>query len=303
MIFEGDKGVIDAIKEKKQLRDAGQAHEHINVMCIVDGGLMKGVYGVGAGLAFSEAGYYDIFDTIVGISAGAPSAAYFLAQQAEIGGSLIYEECCSKKFMNFWRFNNMLDTQYIVDTIFNKEEKKLDVESVLRYKKRLRIGLADYETAECTLLQPETAHELRESMRASMSMPGLVKQKIFIRGRRYLDGASAVPHPLEVALQTIPATHVLIFTNQDKDTTDIPWLEKLLNKTILRLRFSPALLKAVNNRRIARHSFVEKILHGYTDMPVCLIWGDGSIGSFERDPQKVKAVVEKSRQWWKKLLT
>jgi len=45
MIFEGDKGVIDAIKEKKRLMEAGEAHGHIRPLLIIGGGLMRGVFG------------------------------------------------------------------------------------------------------------------------------------------------------------------------------------------------------------------------------------------------------------------
>ena len=51
MIFEGEHSVIQAIKEKKQLMDEGLPHDHIKPMLFFDGGLMKGTYGVGAGLA------------------------------------------------------------------------------------------------------------------------------------------------------------------------------------------------------------------------------------------------------------
>ena len=87
MIFEGDSSVIEAIKEKKRLRDSGQPHAHIKPMLFIDGGLMKGAYGVGAGLAMEELGYFDVFTSAVGVSSGAPSAAYFIAGDTKRGAS------------------------------------------------------------------------------------------------------------------------------------------------------------------------------------------------------------------------
>ena len=110
MIFEGDNSVIEAIKEKKRLMKAGEAHEHIKPLLFYDGGLMKGAYGVGAGLAMEELGLNHAFTSVVGVSSGAPSAAYFISGDTKRGASLVWEECCSRRFINVWRFWNQVDT-------------------------------------------------------------------------------------------------------------------------------------------------------------------------------------------------
>lgn len=77
MILEGDTSVIKAIKEKKRLLDTDAPHEHIRPLLVICGGLMRGVYGGGAVTALSDQGYGEVFDDIIGLSTGAPTAAYF----------------------------------------------------------------------------------------------------------------------------------------------------------------------------------------------------------------------------------
>lgn len=80
MILEGNNSVIQAIKEKKRLMDAGEAHDHIQPLFIIDGGLMKGVYGTGAVIAIDELGYTTCFSAVAGVSSGAVAAAYLLSE-------------------------------------------------------------------------------------------------------------------------------------------------------------------------------------------------------------------------------
>jgi len=102
-------------------------------------------------------------------------------------------------------------------------------------------------------------------------------------------------------LNSIDYTHAIVFTNQEKDTPDIPFVEKIMNHIILRFRYSESLVNAANNRRIARHKFIEsKLKEG---APICFVWGDNSIDSKEFESEKVKAVVNNWYKKWYELLT
>ena len=72
MIFEGDKSVIAVIKEKKRLMEEGEPHEHLRPLLFIDGGLMKGAYGIGASLALEELGLDHVFSYVV------PNGAYYI---------------------------------------------------------------------------------------------------------------------------------------------------------------------------------------------------------------------------------
>jgi len=177
MLIEGDASVIDAIKTKKKLLDAGEDSSHINILCVVDGGLMKGAYSTGVGIAFEELGYTNVFDTVVGVSSGAPSAAYFVAGEVWKGSSLIYEECCSRELVNWQRFWSPLNTSVIIDAM-RTGRKRLTWDSVKNSNTKLLIGVAKCEDGSPLLIHSNNLSLLLDSIDASISMPTLTTSKI-----------------------------------------------------------------------------------------------------------------------------
>lgn len=302
MIFEGDMGVIDAIKEKKRLMDAGEAHEHIRPMLFIDGGLMKGTYGVGASLALEELGYKDVFTSLVGVSSGAPSAAYFLSGDVATGASLVWEECCSRKFINAWRFWNQVNTFYFSAVLRGVTGKGLKTEKVFASATELFIAVADFKTGKPELLKPSNGEELLTAIQASILMPNISSDTVKFNDIRYADGGFTRPHALKKALEEIDATHILVITNQDKTITTLPKLERFLNHTLFRHRMPKPLRFAAHERKRERMKVIEEMESGL-HMPYALVWGNHSIRSMERNPEVAKSVIEKSKQWWLKLLT
>jgi predicted acylesterase/phospholipase RssA len=69
---------------------------------VVQGGGMRGVYSMAALAALSEAGHRDAFDVIVGSSAGAINAAYFLAGQADEAVDLYVDQLSNRNFVSNW---------------------------------------------------------------------------------------------------------------------------------------------------------------------------------------------------------
>jgi len=302
MIFEGDKSVIEAIKEKKHLMDADKEHGHIKPLLVIDGGLMKGAYSVGAGTVFEELGYTDVFTNVVGVSSGAPMAAYMLAGQVRDSCSVLWEEFTSRKFINMWRFWNQVHTFYAAAVLRGVTGKGIDTDKVFAAPADIYIGVANFETGEPKLLRPTTGEDLLQAIQASILMPNVSNDKVMFENIRYADGGFTKPHILRSATDEIEATHVLVLTNQDQTVSSIPFLERFLNSTLFRLRMPPALRFAAHERRRERHKVLKDMKDNYTH-PYALVWGNRSIKSMERDPQKVKQVVEASRQWWLELLS
>lgn len=301
MIFEGDQSVIEAIKEKKRLKDAGAPHAHIKPLLVIDGGLMKGAYGVGAGLALEESGYSTAFSNVVGISSGAPSAAYLVAGEVYIGAGLVWDECCSKAFINKWRVWNQVNTNHLIDAVRGATGKGLDTEKVFAAPTELYIGVSNFSTGEPSLLKPQDGEGLFQAIQASILMPNVSTDKVTIDDIRYVDGGFTRPHILKKAIDEIEATHVLVITNQDYTATTIPRLERFLNHTLFRWRMPKPLRFAAHERRKERMKAIAYLEKEY-GKPYALVWGDHSIKSTEQDPYKVRAVIEKSRTWWKELL-
>ena len=297
MILEGDTSVVEAIKEKKRLMDAGKPHDHLKILMICDGGLIKGAYSVGVGLALEELGYTDVFTDLVGVSSGAPSVAYFLGGNIYQGGTLIYDECCSSRFLNRRRFWAPVDTNYIIDVLKGVTNKPLRMKEIFDSPTKLHIGVSDFKTAKPKLLCPQSEDELLESIRASILLPSVAKGKVYLAGRRYFDGGVSYPHVIHEAVATIDFTHVLILTSQNYKEENVSMFEKLLCSTIFRHRISRRGLFAFNNRRRARREALDALQNDIT-VTALLVWGDGSIQGVERDSAKVKEVVERYKKSW-----
>lgn len=300
MIFEGDKSVIDAIKEKKRLVDAGEEYGHIKPLLFVDGGLMKGVYSAGAVVALEELGYSETFTTAVGVSSGAPTLAYFLAKSAHVGVTIYSEEVCDRKFINPRRFWRPLETDYFTEVLRGVTGKKLNVEAILKSKTEFYSAVANFETGEPELITSKSKEGLLSSIQASILMPNISNEIVRINDIRYVDGGFTRPHALQKVLEVCDFTHLLVITNQNKTITTIPWLERFLDRTLYRHRMPAPLRFAAHERKRERMKVLETLKQA--DTPHAVIWGDHSIDSLEFDVKKVLQVVEASRQWWTALL-
>tara|TARA_B100000508_G_C11464958_1_gene281244 strand:- start:5644 stop:6552 length:909 start_codon:yes stop_codon:yes gene_type:complete len=301
MIFEGEMSVIEAIKEKKRLMDSAQPHGYIRPLLVIDGGLMKGAYSVGTGMALEDLGYTDVFSNIVGVSSGAPMAAYFVSKQVKECASTLWEEFASRKFINMWRIWNQVNTFYGAAVLRGVTGKGIDTDKVFSSKTNIYIGVANFKTGEPKLLQPKTGEELLQSIQASILMPNVSNDIVHFDDIRYADGGFTKPHILRLAVDEIDATHVLILTNQDQTVSTIPLFERFLNHTLFRWRMPPALRFAAHERRKERHKVLADMEKNY-DKPYALVWGNHSIKSMERDPKRVREVVEASEKWWLDLL-
>ncbi len=305
MIFEGDTGVIAAIKEKKRLMDAGEEHEHIKPVLVIDGGLMKGAYGVGGALALEELGYTKVFDAVVGISSGAPSAAYFTIGEVHLGASVLWDRCCSRKFLNMWRFWNQVNTDYFMSALRQEGGSGLKAKQVLEARTKLYFGVANFKTGEPKLIQPKTTQELFTALQASILMPNVSKDIVHLDNIRYVDGGFTRPHVLELVFEEMEVTHLLMITNQDHIDDiipNLPILERFLNHTLFRWRMPKLLRFAAHERWKERMKAVGRMREN-TSVAHALVWGNRSIRSMERDKKKVKSVVERSKQWWHELLS
>ncbi len=301
MILEGDISVVAAIKEKKRLMDLGEPHDHLKILCICDGGLIKGAYSVGVGIALEELGYTDVFSDLVGVSSGAVSVAYFLGGNTYQGGTLIYDECTSKRFFNAWHFWVPVDTNYIIDVLKGVTQKPLRIDTIFSSPTKLHIGVSDFNTARPKLIQPSTHAELLTSIQASMLLPSVTRQKVFLNDTRYFDGGVSYPHIIKESIDNIDFTHALILTSQNHGEENVSWFESFLCATIFRHRISRHGLFAFKNRRRARREALDVLMKN-KHVSSLLVWGDGSIGGTERDSTKVKEVVERYRKQWLQIM-
>lgn len=296
MIFEGEHSVIQAIREKRRLMETGQPHDHIRPLLFQGGGLMCGVYGLGGALALEELGYTNSFSYMVGVSSGAPIISHFASGTTAEGQSLLMEDCCDPHFINPWRFWNQVDTGNFMNVLRSHPKKKVDLDKVEENPADLYIGVTEYKTAEPHLIKPRNKEHFFNSIHASINMQNVSPYKVIIDGVHYTDGGFSSPHVITKALKKLNPTHALIITNNNREFRRISRLERFLNRFVFRLRLNGILAQAINTRRESRDKAIEEALA--SDVEVAVVWGDGSIGSAERNGKKVVSTVEVSRMWW-----
>lgn len=213
----------------------------------------------------------------------------------------LYEECCTKLFRPRFNFKNVINTAFFERVLAGDTGKGLVFDKIFSHTVPLYIGVSDFLTATPVLLRPKTERDLLTAIRASISMPAAVSLPAVVNGVRYVDGASTEPHILGHICKTLLATHILVITNQDKDTKHISWVEHFVHSTFFRFRTNSVLRHAANWRRESRHKFIKDTLKSPTK-PTLFVWGDNSVGSNESNKTLIKNTIEKSRQWWLELL-
>lgn len=163
------------------------ANDGRKIVLVLWGGIMRGVRGGGAVMALSELGLSGAFDEIYTVSAGFPTACFFLAGQTNAGMSMFGEELCSKKFLNRWRFWQGMDVDYLLKTM--RDKKSMDVARILAHPSRLYVRAVNLQkkTFEYLEIHQVGKENFWPLMRASVSVPILHRHPARIGEFDYID--------------------------------------------------------------------------------------------------------------------
>lgn len=255
---------------------------------------MRGVYSAGVVTALEELGLQDAFDEVIGISAGAATAAYFLAGQAALGTKIYYEDLASKEFINPLRRGNVLNVSFLHEVF--TERKPLDQAAIYASRSNFYIGVTNISA-----VQPEYIHvnhtadkDIIKLIQASSSVPGMTPPTK-IDGVLYSDGITTCRNPIQFAVETLRCTDILYVTNQplrQKDT--ITFGEKLFSRIATRsygTEFRSAYLE--------RHTMSDETAS--TTYPADIRIGvlcpaSMPVKRLSKDAAKLKKIAEQARQ-------
>ncbi|QQG45729.1 MAG: patatin-like phospholipase family protein [Candidatus Sungiibacteriota bacterium] len=203
-----------------QRRDGKEERPRKFVLLILGGG-MKGPYSAGQALGLHEVGLGRAFDVVVGISAGAGTAAYFSAgkEQAQIGTSLFYEECTTKDFIDFRRLHQIMNVDFIAKAM-RHGPKTLDQKAIMDSPQELYVGVTDPKTFKSKFIDVKTATpDMISPFHASMAAPIAYRKAVEVNDGRYVDGAFD-PMPVEKVIEQFQPTDILILPNTPFDRMD-----------------------------------------------------------------------------------
>ena len=300
MDYEGNPEVIHSLLEKGRLEAIGEPHDHIRLLLILSGGLMRGINGAGFVQTLLQRGLGKVFTRIVTASVGAPTASYFLAEQLGTE-SIFYEECCQHDFVS-WR-RALLDRDYIYDVFAGSTGKGIAVKKVLNHSTKLTVLTTDWKTGRPHYHTSTTEKKFWPVLRASMTVSALCPEPVMIAGRPHVDGGFGDPVPLAAAIRSYQPTHVLVFMNYPQDGHgELPWSESIPLRFLpfIRNRHSEELLQTVLDRgkRVARSVRLAR----RCKMPIGIIWSDPKPDPFCRKPEELRQAFKRTTDWTHQLL-
>lgn len=308
MKFEGDRDVLRNLFRKRDYLAIGDGrHAQYRTLILVLSGALRGVYGGGQVIALEEAGLRQVFDVAVGISTGAPTLAYFLAGQSRMGATIYHDECTSTHFISRARLlRGVVTREYAVDVDYLERvftgavsSKKLEIETLMRARTKYYIGATDGETGQARLFHPDSASSIVDAMKASLALPGLGHGNVQIEGRRYLDGALALPFPAEKVIKRFRPTDLLVLANRSAEYTERS--VGFLSDMIFLRKYPDAVRKTLKDREAV---FARELsfLRGQQESRVAILWGDQSVRTFESNKKKLVHAKEKAIRHLKELL-
>jgi len=176
---------------------------------------MRAAYSAGVLEALAEApDGGGRFDLVVACSAGACTAASFLAGQPHRNRTVYLDYLSGNRFIRWHRLitgGNVMDIDYLTDEV-HKRLCPLDLEALRKSPVPLHIGVTDAETGHTRYLNNHS-DDLLTSLRATCALPFYYRRSVFYQGRRYLDGGLSDPVPLARAIALGAKDIVVILTS------------------------------------------------------------------------------------------
>lgn len=234
---------------------------------VVEGGGMRGAHSCGALWALLERGITD-FDVVVGASAGACSAAFFVARQFDLFTRIWQDYLHGSRFIRFRnlssRERSVLDLDYLIHDVFQTKEK-LDVEAIRTGKTRFFIAATEVSTGSPIYFDARR-DPILIALKASSAIPIAYRHPVVVNGTAYCDGGVSIPIPIQKAIDegcdevTVLLTRPLGFRKKKPLFQIVP--------QIVRKRY-PALSEALARQHLLYNHLVSQIERG--DFPCRLI--------------------------------
>ena len=194
-----NKNIIDLINARAANGSLpGQRNDGRHLALAIEGGGMRGVVSAGMVVALDEMGLRDCFDSVYGASAGAVTAAYFVAGQARYGSSIFYENINNRDFIDVRRLGSekpVLSLEYLFQVCADK--KPLDTLAVLCSAIPLNVVAASVmQRQPVTLTDFADTDEIFTALKASARIPIFAGDPVAFRDDHFLDASlyEAIPH-------------------------------------------------------------------------------------------------------------
>jgi predicted patatin/cPLA2 family phospholipase len=286
--FTAELRLVERIRNKQSMllvRD--ENHRAIRLALVGCGGNLAGSFGGGVMVGFERLGLANVFDYVIGVSAGSANLAYLLSQQAVLGSSIYYQDLIDRRFINPWRLRKLVDIDYLEDIIRNK--KPLNTDAIRQSRSEFFVT-ATTINGECQLLDAK-ACDIVSALKASMAIPMLYNRPVELGGCHYLDGAASSCLPIRETLGRFDPTDVLVILNRPihDELVGVRIIERLLAMIYLR-RFSDKLRRGFLERHLTMTAALDFIKSG-CGVNIAIISPDYPISNHDQNPQTLRQFV------------
>lgn len=204
--------VVELIRQRARSGSAPRARtDGATLGLCVEGGAMRGVVSAGMVAGIEQLNLLNVFDVVVGCSAGAANAAYLVAGRATAGATIYHTKINNRSFIDATRAlraRPAVSLAFLVDDVMRRQEP-LDTDAILRSPVPLFIVASNVDTGESDSLgNYADGDDILGCIRASATMPVIAGPPWVHRGRRYWDGSLTEPVPVRTAAR-LGCTHVL----------------------------------------------------------------------------------------------
>ncbi|KKR48131.1 MAG: hypothetical protein UT84_C0048G0006 [Candidatus Curtissbacteria bacterium GW2011_GWA1_40_16] len=280
MDYEGDLSILSRLK-----RGEGR----IGMLGL--SGCNAGVVGSEQAAAFEKHGLVQNLKVIAAVSSFAGPALYLTAGKLHEGKSCFWEECTMPNFLRFTpqRFlqGTAANVGFLVEEVFRPE---IGTSAFSAYSGDFVVAVTDYETGRGHLVDVGSAKpDLFAAIHATMAIPVLYRNPVYVNGRRCYDGVVGMPCPAVEVIEQWNLDGLILIANRTRQLRDS--FGRRLTEAMLSMGMSPARRRAM----LLRHSLVRDGLHKLrqSKVPHLILWddsGDQEIGTYDRDPAVIEAV-------------
>ena len=232
--------VIELIRQRKLAKSLpGKRTDPFKLGLAIEGGGMRGLVTSGMGSALEHLGLLNVFDVVYGTSAGGFNGAYLIAEQANYGGTIYYQNINNRRFIDLKRLimpaKSVMSLEFLVWEVA-QNLKVLDCAKIIASPIPFVILVSSVrELCAKRLRDFKQPDDVLRALLATARMPVIAGGPVEIEGEFYFDGGVFEAIPYHSAVDE-GCTHILTFLSRPDGKTlgELGVIQKLLTRHLLK---------------------------------------------------------------------
>ena len=267
---------------------------------VLEGGGMRGLYTAGVLDTMMAENWKPHY--VVGVSAGACHAASFVSGQRGRAYRTNMDYLGDSRYLslkNYVTTGSLFGMKFIFDTVPNHLDP-YDYEAMLASPMEYEVGVTDVETGQPVFYSKEALYHDCTLLAASSSIP-VFSPVVQYLDKRYLDGGTSAPIPVERALEQ-GCDYIVAVLTRDRGYVKSPEGFRGVYSRVLRKE--PGMVQALDNRHAvyARERALLFSLEKQGKATIIAPERPIALSRFEKDREKLDALYRQGQEECRKLM-